>query len=111
MKVRAVFQKAFGVSWEMLARDWEAAIQNDKAPDGMSERLVLGEKLYGAVRNWEMWALAHDGGPSVEVRKLVRAAFVDANRALAQGNLDEADRLYRRARSLVERLKHPRSVA
>ena len=110
-KVRAVFQKQFGVSWETLARDWAAAIQNDKAPDGMSERLVLGEKLYGAVRNWEMWALAHDGGPSVEVRKVVRAVFVDANRALAQGKLDEADQLYRRARSLVERLKHPRSVA
>ncbi len=110
-QVRAVFQRHFGLSWEALARDWEEAIRKDPAPAGMAERLVLGEKLYGAVRNWEMWTLRSGGDLGAGVWETVRAAFTEANRALSAGNVEDAGRLYGRARALVERLKHPKSVA
>jgi len=109
--VRATFERHFGQSWAKLSTDWLASMQRDPPPAGLGERLVLGQKLYGAVRNYEMWVLAQKQPPNADIRALVRSAFTEANRKLAAGQTEAARQSFRRAAALVEQLRRPSLIA
>lgn len=108
--VRAVFEQALGESWDRLRSDWEASMSKDRLPPPEAERLVLAQRLYGAVRQYEMWSLAQQG-LDLESRASVREAFTATSRALLRGELELAARELRRARALVDSLRRPRTVA
>lgn len=108
--VRATFQKAFGEPWERLREGWEREMKAEAPPHDQAERLVLGQRIYGSVRNFEMWAL-RQRGLSSEQRGVVQAAFTEANRSLARGDLASAATAYNRARAIVESLRRPQIVA
>jgi hypothetical protein len=84
---------------------------SDPAPPAPAQRLVLSQSIYGAVRNYEMWLIAQRNGPSSETRAVVREAFTRANRLVAEGDFRGATEALREARSLVDQLRRPRSVA
>jgi hypothetical protein len=109
--LRAVWERHFGLGWDKLRAEWEGRMEGEAPPAGQAERLVLAERIYGAVRNWEMWTLEQKPAPDKETRTLVREAFTRANRALASGDLAEAARAYEQARAMVEQLRRPKSVA
>jgi hypothetical protein len=108
--VRATFQKAFGESWEQLRAAWEREMTAETPPADQAARLVLGQRIYGTVRNFEMWTL-RSGGISSEASSVVRAAFTEANRSLLRGDLTGANVAYQRARGIVERLRRPQIIA
>ncbi|HEU4754919.1 MAG TPA: hypothetical protein VFU47_17560 [Armatimonadota bacterium] len=110
-EVSAVFEHHFGVPADKMLTDWQQWIDAEPVPAPEGERLILAEKIYGAIRNYEMWTLAQKPGPSAEVRALIRAAFTDANRSLAAGDLSAARTAFARASRIVERLRRPVSVA
>ncbi len=110
-KVQATFQEAFGRSWDQLRTDWEQSMKENVAPGGQAERLVLGQKLYGAVRNYEMWLIRQRPRPATSLQEAIREAFVAANRSLAAGELESAESGLLRARQMIERLKRPQSIA
>lgn len=109
--VRARFQEAFGRSWDQLRAEWEHWMQEDAAPAGHAERLVLGQKLYGTVRNYEMWLIRQRPRPASELQEVVREAFLAANRALGAGDLKAAEAGLAHIRRMIERLKRPQSIA
>jgi hypothetical protein len=109
--VRATFEKHFGQGWERLRDDWQRTFTAEAPPGGVSERLVLGQRIYGAVRSYEMWVLSQRAAPEGDNHSLVRAAFVSANRALTAGDLPGAEAQFGRAMAIVERLRHPQRVA
>ena len=109
--VRSTFERHFGQSWNRLLSEWELAMANDPAPPALARRLVLGQSIYGAVRNYEMWLIGQRVGPSAETRSLVRETFTRANRLVAEGDFTGAAEALREARSLVDQLRRPRSVA
>jgi hypothetical protein len=100
-----------GESWEQVKSGWEASWDADKASAGEPERLVLAERIYGAIRNWETWELAQKPPPAQESRERVRDAFQRANRALRSGDVNGASRALEEARALVDQLRRPRSTA
>jgi hypothetical protein len=109
--VRAVFERRLGQSWERLRDDWLREMERDSPPPGEAERLVLAQRLYGAVRNYEMWLREQKPAPDERSRQRVREAFVAANRALAAGDVDRASRGLRYALGLVDQLRRPRITA
>ena len=109
--VRATFERHFGQSWGTLLSEWEQGMASDPAPPALAQRLVLSQSIYGAVRNYEMWLIAQRNGPGSETRAVVREAFTRANRLVAEGDFRGAAEALREARSLVEQLRRPRSVA
>lgn len=107
-QVRTVFEKHFGRSWDELRSDWMRRMDEDRAPAGQAERLVLGHRIYGAVRNWEMWMLDQRPGPTASQKAAIRELFTQANRALAAGDLEAAYRALDQAGAAVELLRRPR---
>jgi len=109
--VRATFDRHFGEPWDRLRSEWEAGMEAAQPGPGQAERLVLAQRIYGAIRNYEMWLLEQRPEPSREMQALVRDAFTRANRALAAGSLEEGRRAFAEARGLVDQLRKPRSIA
>lgn len=109
--VRAIFERHFGESWTRLRADWEGEMAADRAPAGEARKLVLAQRIYGAIRNYEMWALAQKPPVPAPADRAVRQAFAEANHAVASGELDAGEAALARARSLVEQLRRPRVVA
>ena len=71
------------------------------------ERMILGQRTYGAVRNYEMWLVQQRAQPSAEVQAVVRQTFTDANAALRRGDVPAARAAYTRARAMVDQLRRP----
>jgi hypothetical protein len=109
--VRAAFERHFGTAPGKLMSEWERTFEAETPPPGELDRLVLGQRIYGAVRNYEMWALTQRPVPGPEAQKRVREAFTEANRALARGDAPAAREALGRAQGLVDRLRRPQDVA
>ena len=74
---------------------------------GQAERLVLAQRIYGAIRNYEMWLIEQRRAPSTEVQQVVRRTFTEANRILREGDLSGARAKYVLALAMIDRLKRP----
>lgn len=109
--LRALFEKHFGTSWTQLRGDWEKAMRADPAPPEQAEGLVLAFRIYGSIRNYEMWLIQQRNGPSRATQQAVRRAFTQANASRRQGNYPEARQALADARSLVQQLREPQSIA
>lgn len=109
--VRAVFEKQLGTTWAQLRTDWEKSMQAEPAPPKQAEALVLAFRIYGAIRNYEMWLIQQRVAPSRESQKAVRKAFTTANRLRQQGDYPAARAALANARSLVQQLREPRIIA
>lgn len=109
--VRAVFEKHFGESWERLLSEWERTMAAEPPPRPEADRLVLAQRIYGAIRNYEMWLASQPIMPPTAWQDTVREAFTRANGALRAGDLPGAAAALDRARALVERLRRPRIIA
>jgi hypothetical protein len=70
-------------------------------------RLVIAQKTYAAIRNFEMWLLAQRGTPSRAQTEAIRQAFTQVNGALRTKQIDEAERRLRLAQGMVNDLKRP----
>lgn len=110
-QVRACFERTLGNSWESLRADWERRMSADPVPEGEAERLVLAHRIYGSIRNYEMWLVVQRAAPGADAQARVRQAFTEANRALGKGDLPTARTALEEARSMVEQLRRPRSIA
>lgn len=110
-QVRRVFEDRFAESWDSLRDRWEAQMAADAALAGQAERLVLGEEIYGSIRNYEMWLLQRRVTVRAEDREAVRRDFTEANRSLAKGDLKAAAEHLQEAKARVEQLKRPAAVA
>jgi hypothetical protein len=110
-QVSAVFHKHFGSAAAKVLADWLAWTEQSSEPPADAEKLLLAERIYGAVRNYELWLVRQRPGPGAEARRMVREAFTKANRALAAGNLGAARAAFARARGYVDSLRRPASVA
>ncbi|MFN3650660.1 MAG: hypothetical protein ACK47B_13880 [Armatimonadota bacterium] len=108
--VRAVFREHYGETWETLRRDWEQRMEAETPPPARAQRLTMAHRIYGAVRNYEMWALQQRPGPSAEVHAVVREAFTLANRRLREGDLDGAAEALARAETIVRRVRSPQVI-
>lgn len=109
--VRAVFQKQFGSSWMQLRADWEKGMREDSAPAEQAENLVLAFRIYGAIRNYEMWLIQQRTAPSKEWQRAVRQAFTTANRLRKEGDYAGTRGALANARSLVLQLREPKVIA
>jgi hypothetical protein len=105
--VRALFSRHFGESWQDLRKEWERGMTVESPKPQERERLTLGMRLYGAVRNYEMWLVDQRNAPSREVQETVRQTFTDANRTLKGGDIPGARAKYVLALAMVDRLKRP----
>lgn len=105
--VRETFAKAFGASWLEIRKEWERGMAAESPKPQERERLALGMRLYGAVRNYEMWLIDQRRVPSSEVQKVVRKAFTEAHLTLREGDLPGARAKYALALVMVDRLKRP----
>lgn len=110
-RVRRLFSDAFGERWEALRDRWMAEMAADPAPPATARRLLLGEGIYGSLRNYEMWVLRHEKQVSDASRARIRAAFTEANRAMLAGDLERAESALNEARRLLNDLKDPQAVA
>jgi hypothetical protein len=110
-QVSAVFHKHFAAAPDKVLADWLAWMEQSSEPPADAEKLLLAERIYGAVRNYELWLVRQRPGPAAEVRRMVREAFIEANRSLGAGNLDAARAAFARARGYVDSLRRPTSVA
>lgn len=110
-RVRRTFADAFGQPWTAIRDRWEAEMAADPVPAPAAARLVLGEEIYGTIRNYEMWCLRHPGKAPQTARDRIRTAFTEANRALAAGDLSTAEARLLAARQLVRDLKEPPAQA
>jgi hypothetical protein len=109
--VRALFEKHFGKPWSQLRSDWEAGMRAEPAPADQAENLVLAFRIYGAIRNYEMWLIQQRTAPSREWQQAVRQAFTTANRLRKQGDYPATRGALANARSLVQQLRVPRVIA
>lgn len=109
--VLAVFTRQLGESWANVRSDWERQMREDPASATDMRRLVLGQSIYGTIRNYEMWALEQEPGPGARTEALVREAFTSANRLLRAGDLSGAESAFARAKAVVEQLRRPQDVA
>jgi hypothetical protein len=109
-RVRRVFEETLGRSWEELRTRWEAQMAADHAPEGEAARLVLGEEIYGSIRNYELWVLRHERQAPAAERQAIRRAFTEANQAMAAGDLKLAEERLRAARARVRALQRPMDV-
>jgi len=109
--VRATFEKHFGAPWSQLRADWEKSMRADAAPPEQAEALVLAFRIYGAIRNYEMWLIQQRTAPSREWQQAVRRAFARANALRKQGDYPATRQALADARSLVQQLREPRSIA
>lgn len=105
--VRETFQQAFGVSWQDLRKEWERGMTAESPKPQERERLTLGMRLYGAVRNYEMWLVDQRNAPSREVQEVVKRTFTEANRTLRAGDFPGARAKYVLALAMVDRLRRP----
>lgn len=109
--VRAAFEKHFGASWTQLRAGWEQGMRADPAPPEQAEGLVLAFRIYGAVRNYEMWLIQQRTAPSRETQQAVRRAFIRANTLRQQRDYPATRQALAEVRSLIEQLREPRSIA
>lgn len=109
--VRALFEKHFGKPWPQLRADWETSMRAEPAPPEQAENLVLAFRIYGAIRNYEMWLIQQRTAPSREWQQAVRQAFTTANRLRKQGDYPATRGALANARSLVQQLREPRVIA
>jgi hypothetical protein len=107
---RRSFQQHFGRSWSDMLADWEAKMGEGKAPPEEQRRLVLRQKTYAAIRNFEMWLLAQRGSASSDRAAAIRQAFTRVNAALRARRLDEAEAGLRAAQGMVNDLKRPMMI-
>lgn len=105
--IRTLIEQRLGVAWDTLREDWERRMSETPMPAEASARLVLAQKIYGAIRNYEMWLIEQRAGPSATTQTVVREAFTAANAALARGDFQEAGRALSRARRMVGYLRNP----
>jgi hypothetical protein len=105
--VRETFLQAFGVSWQDLRKEWERGMTAESPKPQERDRLTLGMRLYGAVRNYEMWLVDQRNAPSREVQEVVKRTFTEANRTLRAGDLPGARAKYVLALAMVDRLRRP----
>jgi hypothetical protein len=110
-RVRRVFTQLLDVSWQELRTDWEAAMDRETPPGRDAERLVLAHRIYGAIRNWEMWWIGQRRAPAVERRDEVREAFTRANQLVDAGEFGAARTELARAERLVDLLRRPTIMA
>jgi hypothetical protein len=109
--ILATFERHFGEGWPTLRVEWEREMAAEVAVPADVRRLVLGQQIYGAVRNYEMWALERKPSVPGPMDQVVRAAFSEANRLLQSGEYEQAERALARARGMVEQLRRPSSIA
>jgi len=109
--VRATFEKHFGTPWSQLRSEWEKGMRADPAPPEQAEGLVLAFRIYGAIRNYEMWLIQQRAAPSRASQEAVRRAFTRANTLQKQRDYPAARQALADARSLVQQLREPRSIA
>jgi hypothetical protein len=109
--VRSTFEKQFGQPWSTLATGWQTWYRSEPPPAAPRERLILAYRIYGAIRNYEMWLLQQRPAPATDAQRAVRSAFIQANRHLKEGRLAEARAAFQEARALVEQLREPRLIA
>jgi hypothetical protein len=105
------FREHFGRGWADLREEWEQRLAAKGGTDADRRRLVLGQKTYAAIRNFEMWVLAQRGGGDARRRAAIREAFTAANAALRARRLDEAEARLNDAIGLVSDLKRPMLIA
>jgi hypothetical protein len=101
------FEKHFGRSWPDLRADWEAKMAAGGGSEADRRRLVIGQKTYAAIRNFEMWLIGQRGSASRERTAAIREAFTNVNTALRAKQLGEAEERLRLAQGLVNNLKRP----
>ncbi len=105
--VDASFTRHFGRSWAGVRGAWEAQMSAGGGSEFDRRRLVIGQKTYAAIRNFEMWQLGHRGEGTRERVAAVRTAFTGVNAALRGRRLDDAAARLRVAQGLVNDLKRP----
>src|SRR5204863_9549099 len=75
--VQSSFERHFGRAWSELRADWEQRMSAGGGSEPDRHRLVLGQRTYGAIRNFEMWVLQQRGrvnsGRSAEFRRAFTA--------------------------------------
>jgi hypothetical protein len=108
--VRNSFERHFGRSWDELRAGWEQRIDAGGGSEADRRRLVLGQKTYGAIRNFEMWLLQHRGRADSARAAEIRRAFTAVNGALRARQFDEAESRLRIAQGLVNDLKRPMMI-
>jgi hypothetical protein len=106
-----VFDRHFGRSWSGIRMDWERQMAGGTASEQERHRLVLRQKAYAAIRNFEMWLLAQRSRIERQRIAAVRKAFTDVNAAIRGGRLREAEGRLREAEGLVNELKRPMLIA
>src|SRR5262249_61075123 len=52
---RASFVDGFDVSWDVLRERWEKSLEASPPSAAMASRLVLSQRIYASIRNYEMW--------------------------------------------------------
>jgi len=105
--VRSAFDRHFGRGWTEIRSDWERQMDGSTAPETARRQLVLRQRTYAAIRNYEMWLLAQRGRVETQRSAAVRRAFTAANEAIRGGRLDEAEARLKEAQGLVNDLKRP----
>jgi hypothetical protein len=105
--VERAFETHFGSKWAAIRADWEAGMAASGVPKEEGRRLVIGQKTYAAIRNFEMWLLSQRGGAPREQTQAIRRAFSDVNRSLRGRRLDEAESRLSVAQGMVNELKRP----
>jgi hypothetical protein len=109
--VQGAFDRHFGRSWTVLRAEWERQMAGSSAPEPERHRLLLRQKTYAAIRNFEMWLLAQRSRVEATRVAAVRKAFTSVNAAIRDGRLDEADSRLRETQGLVDGLKRPMLIA
>jgi hypothetical protein len=104
---RASFVDGFGVSWDVLRQRWEKSMETSPPSEAMAARLVLSQRIYASIRNYEMWMLRSRARPPRAMADAVRQAFVEANRALEASKLADAEAHFATAQRLIAGLRHP----
>jgi hypothetical protein len=105
--VERSFEKHFGRPWSALRSDWEAKMAAGGGSEAERRRLVISQKTYAAIRNFEMWLVAQRSGAPRAQTEAIRQAFTQVNGALRSKQLDEAERRLRVAQGMVNELKRP----
>jgi hypothetical protein len=103
----SVFERHFGRGWNDLCADWEQQMTSAGSTEAGRHRLVLRQKTYAAIRNFEMWLLAQRSRVESQRVVAVRRAFTAANAAIRNERLGEAETRLREAQGLVNDLKRP----
>jgi hypothetical protein len=108
--VRSSFERHFGRAWSDLRADWEQRMAAGGGAEPDRRRLVLGQKTYGAIRNFEMWLIQQRGRVDSALSAGVRRAFTAVNTAMHARQFDEAESRIRTAQGLVNDMKRPMMI-